>query len=393
MAASYPTSIASFATKSTGDTIQPGDVNGLQDEVVAMETGLENGFQHNLIPLTDNLKDLGDSAHAWKNLWTKGTTQFNGIAYTWPGADGSSGQVLQTNGSKTLSWITPASPSFIVQNGFRLTLTSATPVTTADVTGATGVYFTPYLSRCCTVFDSSGNGTTLVSGQISIAMPATTNQMYDVFVYNSSGTLTLELLAWTNDSTRATALNLTASNDATGVLTKTGDASRRYVGTVRTTGVSGQTEDSAAKRYVWNYYNRVRRLMQRLESTSTWLYGTNTIRQANGAAANQLDFVVGMSEGMVHAAVTTAGSATAAGFLAAVLIGLDSTTAAAATAQAALTYSQGNTQPIAMTATYDGYPGIGRHTLVWLELGGNGTQTWYGTTNNVNGGISGWIDG
>lgn len=37
------------------------------------------------------------------------TTQFGGATYTWPSADGSSSQVLSTNGSGTLSWITPAS--------------------------------------------------------------------------------------------------------------------------------------------------------------------------------------------------------------------------------------------------------------------------------------------
>ena len=40
MAASYPSSIKSFTTKATDDTIQPADVNDLQDEVNAIESGL-----------------------------------------------------------------------------------------------------------------------------------------------------------------------------------------------------------------------------------------------------------------------------------------------------------------------------------------------------------------
>lgn len=43
MAASYPTSAKTFTTKSNGDTIQPGHVNDLQDEVAAIEAGLLNG--------------------------------------------------------------------------------------------------------------------------------------------------------------------------------------------------------------------------------------------------------------------------------------------------------------------------------------------------------------
>ena len=39
-AASYPTAIKSFTTRVAGDTIQPGHVNDLQDEVTAVETDL-----------------------------------------------------------------------------------------------------------------------------------------------------------------------------------------------------------------------------------------------------------------------------------------------------------------------------------------------------------------
>jgi hypothetical protein len=43
MAASYPTSVKSFTTKSAGQTIQPAWFNDLQDEVAAIEGGLLNG--------------------------------------------------------------------------------------------------------------------------------------------------------------------------------------------------------------------------------------------------------------------------------------------------------------------------------------------------------------
>lgn len=43
MAASYPTAVKSFTTKNAGDTIQPAHINDLQDEVVALESGLING--------------------------------------------------------------------------------------------------------------------------------------------------------------------------------------------------------------------------------------------------------------------------------------------------------------------------------------------------------------
>ncbi len=55
----------------------------------------------------------GTSTIAFTRLSVSATTTLNGIAYGWPSADGSSGQVLQTNGSGTLSWATPASGASI----------------------------------------------------------------------------------------------------------------------------------------------------------------------------------------------------------------------------------------------------------------------------------------
>jgi hypothetical protein len=90
----------------------------------------------------------------------------------------------------------------------RLTLTTGLPVTTADVTGAsaTTLYYAPYGG--CNQIDLF-DGTTWARNafaQISIAVPATTSQMYDVFAYDNAGVVALELTAWTNDTTRATAL-------------------------------------------------------------------------------------------------------------------------------------------------------------------------------------------
>lgn len=67
-AASYPTSVKVFTTKTTGETIAAAHVNDLQDEVVAIEQGLLNGFQHDLKPDTDGGRALGTTALRFKNL-------------------------------------------------------------------------------------------------------------------------------------------------------------------------------------------------------------------------------------------------------------------------------------------------------------------------------------
>ena len=254
----------------------------------------------------------------------------------------------------------------------RLTLTTATPVTTADVTAATTIYLTPYKGNKISLYDGSSLWKVYSFTELSIAVPATTDTMYDVFVYDNAGTPTLELTAWTNDTTRATAL--TTQN---GVLVKTGATTRHYVGSFRTTGVSGQTEDSDTKRYVWNYYNRVTRRLRVIESTNSWTYSTAAFRQANAAAGNQVDVVIGYAEdvldvvavGFATNSLTTTRSVTSG-------IGVGSTTvnSAITSPAGAASTSFGGT-----IAVYKAVPAVGRQYYSWLERGdGADTQTWYG---------------
>lgn len=56
-----------------------------------------------LTPTADATYDVGTSVLRYKNLWTSGTTAFNGLTYTWP-ASQTANYFLQTNGSGTLSW-------------------------------------------------------------------------------------------------------------------------------------------------------------------------------------------------------------------------------------------------------------------------------------------------
>lgn len=271
----------------------------------------------------------------------------------------------------------------------RLTLTTAVPVTTADVTAATTLYYTPYAGSRLALFDGL-KWVVRAFTELSVAVPATTSQMYDVFAFDSSGVVTLELTAWTNDTTRATALT---TQD--GVLVKTGATTRRYLGSFRTTGVSGQTEDSIAKRYVWNYYHRVRRQMLVFDTADTWNYTLAAFQQANANAANQLDFVIGVSEDTVEAMVLGSGRNTSASIRIYVGIGLDVTNANATGVIAAQQNTQVANIVTHLTASWRGYPGVGRHFLAWLEGSeASGTTTWLGDNGVptvVQSGISGGI--
>jgi len=151
---------------------------------------------------------------------------------------------------------------------------------------------------------------------------------------------------------------------------KSSATTRRYVGTIRTTD-SATTEDSAAKRFVWNYYNRVQRFLTR-DYTGDWTYDTATWRQTNADSANQLEFVVG--DAGVLAAVQDAGqmlaysTANYASHYRA--IGVDSTSAPSG--HQSRRNNMNNNLFADLRAEWVGHPGLGYHFLASLEYGDAG---------------------
>lgn len=345
MSASYPSSVKTFATRADGQTIGQSWFNDLQDEVHAVEDGLKNGLAHALKPSAAGGQDLGSASVPW------GTGYFTGL------------------------------PMDIGLCEGRLTLTSGTAVTTADVTAAGTLYFTPYKGNRVALYDGT-NWALYTFTEKSLALTLTSGKPYDIWLYNNAGTLTLESLVWTNDTTRATALVL-----QDGVYVKTGATTRRYLGTIYASGAN-TTEDSFAKRYVWNYAQRRPRPMRVIEATNSWSYGTATVRQANAAAANTLQFVLGVAEDEV-CLETRVILQNAAAFQTG--IGIDTTTVidtactgVTMNGVAAASYIHGGSQLRKLIAE-------GRHAANWLEnaLAGSAVTTFSGNTPSS--GISGVV--
>jgi hypothetical protein len=268
----------------------------------------------------------------------------------------------------------------------RLTLTTGLPVTTADVTAATTVFYTP-AGSCNTISLYDGTAwTEYALAEISIAVPATTNTGYDVFAYDNAGVVALELTAWSSLTARATALVL-----QNGVYAKTGVLTRRFLGSFRTTGVSGQTEDSVSKRYLSNYYNRAKRDLLRIDSTVSWPYSTATIRQANGSTANQVEIFNCLDNGLFL--TLTAHGDNSSGVSFASGIGQDSTTTFLRSSMSSSAEIDSYTTSISIT------PAVGGHTYSWNEWSAAvATTTFYGTTPDGTpaGTVSmlvGWIEG
>lgn len=306
--------------------------------------------------------------------------------------------VVLTAGDQTIAGIKtfsslPVLPSAINPIGGRLTLTTALPVTTADVTGATTVYFTPYKGNLVSLY----NGTDWVPSvftELSQATSDTTkspaavanNSNYDIFVWNDSGTLRATRgPAWTSDTARGTGAATTELEVLEGyyvnkIAITNGPAAQRglYVGTIRSDG-SAQINDSAAKRHVWNNYNRILRFMRVTESTDSWSYTTATWRQVQASAANQLDIVRGLDEDAVSVDSVVAALNSVAGVQLQTGIGLDSTSAIASGSLQGFHATQASNLLGEWRASWKGLPGMGRHYFAWLEYSqATGTTTWYG---------------
>lgn len=227
--------------------------------------------------------------------------------------------------------------------------------------------------------NSTGDGTTT----ITFKLPAST--VYDVFVFNNSGTPKLEFLAWTNSTTRATALLLQEGIDV-----KTGQKSRRYAGTIVTTATAGQLEDSLTYHSIDNAYNcDEERPIGIWDTTDSWTYNTASFRSWNNSTASRVTFVIGKPHKLVtlifacYVFHTLGGSNNVR-----IGIGLDSVTVDSSSMRAPI--GSGTA-----TATYKERPGIGLHYLQLLERGnGAATCTYYGDNGTVDrSGAVGYING
>lgn len=188
----------------------------------------------------------------------------------------------------------------------RLTTESGVTVSTSDRTSQGTLYYTPYVGNRIAIYDGT-RWKYYAFSEISLSLTLTTDKNYDVFIYDSSGTLTLELSsAWTNDTTRADALT---TQD--GIVVKSGSTTRRWLGVIRASG-SNVTEDSKANRFIWNAYNKVPRQLF-VQDLTSHTYATNTTRQYRATTTNKICFVTGEVVGLdvlVGGGVYTDGGAT-----------------------------------------------------------------------------------
>lgn len=299
------------------------------------------------------------------------------------GGVGTAGQQLQSTGTGT-TWGTPLTS--MPADG-RLTLVSGNPIAQANVSNT--LYYTPYVGNRIALY-TGAVWVTYAFTELSIAAPATVGTNYDVFIYDSSGsgTLTLDLTAWTNSSTRATALT---TQD--GVLVKTGATKRRYIGTVRTDSLPSSISNLSEQRHVWNMYNRLPYPLL-CRGTTNYTYSTASWREAGGVSTLGIsrvgwvqgldDFVSLINYSMIYNPGVNGYPGSG--------IGIDSASPNTNTYIGGIGSTAGN-WPAPSLSFYDDYNAPGYHYAARLELGFTGaTLQWFHSSGGMRAGMRGVIN-
>jgi hypothetical protein len=311
----------------------------------------------------------------------------NGTGYTLATLTAGSG-VNITNGVGSITVSSTAGSAINNIVGGRLTVSSGQPAPAQG--SSTTLYYTPYVGNNIALY----NGTSWeikTFSEISLALSTSANTNYDVFIFDNAGTLTLETVAWTNDTTRAVAL---VAQD--GVLSKTGELTKRYLGSMRGS-VANTVNDLFANRLLINYYNTVQRHVSNVVTTDSWTYAVaNTWRSFN-AVATSFDTIYPVLGQMVYAHVTgwVLGAINQTN---AVGIGINSTTTNSATmTRAYRTGATATTTSGSMDAIYLGQPNLGYNVFNAIEAQtSTGSATYFadnGTALNIRVGIVGYVAG
>ena len=152
-------------------------------------------------------------------------------------------------------------PSVILPevSGMRLSAITGNAAPSADVSGAT-LYLVPFKSGDIWVPDSGGTWVLRSNtAELSLSLAGTGASVYDVFVWDNAGTLTLKLsTAWTNDTTRANALTTLNGVKVNGSTEGSMPASRGlHLGRIRAS--TAFLYDSRASRHLANTFNALPR--------------------------------------------------------------------------------------------------------------------------------------
>ena len=245
---------------------------------------------------------------------------------------------------------------------------------TANGVANTSIYYAPYNHNLISLWNGY-RWKTVEFSETELALGTlTASKPYDIYGYLNAGVLSLELLAWTSDTVRAT--EITRQD---GRWCKSGDKTRLLLGTLYTDSTTS-TQNSKEKLYLANIHNILDFFMDVRESAASWTYSVGSFRQVNGNTQNQVDFICPQNNWVVEVfSKFRVNNNTSTYRVAFSGIGIDSTTV-----------SSGSNAGVWVTSTdlgqqtitsYKGLINTGKHFVAALEAGaGSDTQTWFGSS-------------
>jgi len=270
-------------------------------------------------------------------------------------------------------------------NGFRLSSTP-TDTTHADGTALTTIYLAPVKSDRISLIYGGVWTTFAASGVLYTLAGRTANLPFDVFAYYNGTAVALDVANWSSSSSRNPAVALAKLR---GVWVKSGDVTRRYLGTVRPrtatsyrfiTGAFLDDGQLISCDY-WNVDNRKPLALQILGPSGSYAYTSTAFRQLAGNSNAQIDVVTGIGgadggNATRVIAVSSASSSNATAVKVRIGIGVNSTTASSGRTGEG---SVGTAIPADVLFTEIGWnPPTGLVSYVWLESGNTGV-TFAGT--------------
>ena len=338
---------------------------------------------------------------------TQGTILYNNGTDWVALSPGTSGHYLKTQGAA-------ANPTWAAVSGGsgggggapegRLTLTTGTPVMSADVTAGTTVYYTAYIGNKVTI---AGTTLTLGSNEISMGLAAANHlsgSVYDIFVISNAGAAALCTgPAWTSTTARGTGVGTTELSRSTtdglwynaqsltnayggpAGVTNYGPVAAGaalYLGSVyctsngttkmefNPTAAAGGTNNFLG---LYNAYNRVLYAAKALNSTASYTYAVATYRAAGGVSTWRVTYLDGLGESLAVAdwrpqlALSVSGDVFEYGVV------FDSTTATPAGPYGVITASVLNMEHSVIATNM----ALGLHYAQPVEKGTTGTTTVY----------------
>lgn len=245
------------------------------------------------------------------------------------------------------------------------------------------LYWNPINGGLLNLFDGTREILYRVTSPIVLVLSSlATDTIYDAFLYNNSGTITLEFsAAWTSSgagtSSRADALTL-----QNGSYVKSGAPTRRWVGTIRTVSATtiedtGErellTDNVRARRFIWNKYNQMEIPLCYTGSSASHTYTSTTVRAWNADNDHRIEFVCGEPTNILAGAADSTLFQTTSGNVQ-VALGLNRTTANDASQSI-----NGNLVTVSLISALDilSIPSIGYNFLQLVQNVGAGTGNYF----------------